>query len=170
MITALILSDDKDLVAIVGLFLGVAGFECVSSDDTDQALAQLRDGSIDLLVIFSRLPGGKHWAGIYDLMKTDHRLRDIGVILLWASSGVPHKDIYAEGDAFIGVPFPGEDLPRIVARVLAHRGKQMPPAKELTDNFTRNRARLEKETGYSGRDLVKLHGDLLQKAGYTAEG
>ena len=69
--TVLILEDDPGVARLQRLRLERAGYTVVAVTTPAEALARLRVGEVDLLVLDNRLDGGEEGLGFYTRLKAD---------------------------------------------------------------------------------------------------
>ena len=111
--------DDEDILALVKLRLGRAGFEVVCALDGDAALAAVRDRQPALAVLDVMMPKRTGYEVLAEL-RDDPELGDLRVILL--SARVQESDIErgidAGADAYLAKPFRAAELVEQVEALL----------------------------------------------------
>jgi DNA-binding response OmpR family regulator len=111
--------DDDDVLALVALRLGRAGYEVVTVRDGEAALAAVRERRPSLLVLDVMMPrlGGLE---VIEKMRGDHELRNVKVILLSARAQDADvaRGVEAGADAYLVKPFKFGDLEDTVAQLL----------------------------------------------------
>ena len=113
----LVVDDERSINRLACEYLRLGGFETVPAYDGESALAALREGGIDLVVLDIRLPG-IGGLEVLDALKKDPRTSSIPVILLSAS--VPPSAAKPEGAAaLMSKPFSPKGLADAVRKLLA---------------------------------------------------
>jgi CheY-like chemotaxis protein len=112
--------DERDIVELVAIVLGRAGYEVITAADGDRALELIRERRPDLCVLDGRMPG---LAG-YEILR---RLRDdpetaATKVLILTATIDDEREIRRHGvssDGFMKKPFEAEALLDEVERLLA---------------------------------------------------
>jgi DNA-binding response OmpR family regulator len=114
---ALVVEDDADIVELLTHYLSADGFAVDSAEDGRRALALLRQGAYDLLVLDLQLPGLDGLA-ICAEVRRDKRLRDMAVVMLTARGEEADRIVGLEmgADDYVVKPFSPKEL---LARVRA---------------------------------------------------
>jgi len=114
---ALVVEDDADIVELVGHYLARDGWTVESAADGRQALARLRQGTYQLLVLDLQLPGLDGLA-LCSEVRRDGRTRGIPIVMLTARGDETDRIVGLEmgADDYVVKPFSPKEL---VARVRA---------------------------------------------------
>jgi DNA-binding response OmpR family regulator len=103
--------DDEDILALVTLRLGRAGYEVVQATDGEQALRLARERRPALAVLDVMMPG-RTGLEVLHALRADEATRGIRVILL--SARVQDADVEgglgAGADAYLAKPFRAAEL------------------------------------------------------------
>jgi DNA-binding response OmpR family regulator len=115
--------DDEDILQLIALRLGRAGYEVVSARDGEKALvaARARPPALAVLdVMMPRLTGLE----VVAQMKDDAALRDVKVVLLSArvQDADQKRGLAAGADAYLIKPFRFDELEALVARLVPTDG------------------------------------------------
>lgn len=149
--TALVVDDEEQMLMIVSFALQTQGFECVTAQSAQEALAELQKRDFDLAVIDVMLPGG---SGI-ELTRTIRQTSALPIILLTALSDESHRiaGLEAGADDYVVKPFSPREL---ALRAQAIVRRTMPEKKRESlkaGPFVINRRTLE--TTYDGQ-IIEL--------------
>jgi DNA-binding response OmpR family regulator len=112
--------DERDIVELVAIVLGRAGYEVITAADGGTALDLIRERRPDLCVLDGRMPG---LAG-YEILKRlrdDPTTADTKVLILTATID-DEREIRRHGvtsDGFMKKPFDSDELLGEVKRLLA---------------------------------------------------
>src|SRR5688500_7075032 len=108
----LVADDDPNIVRLVTLYLGKAGFRVEQAIDGDEALRKVRDCTPDLLVLDVMMPGPD---GL-EICREIRRASDLPIIILSARTGDVDKiaGLQFGADDYVTKPFNPVEL---VARV-----------------------------------------------------
>jgi len=114
---ALVVEDDADIVELLTHYLTADGFTVETAADGRRALALLRQGEHDLLVLDLQLPGVDGLTVCAEVRR-DPRLRDMPVVMLTARGEEADRIVGLEmgADDYVVKPFSPKEL---VARVRA---------------------------------------------------
>jgi DNA-binding response OmpR family regulator len=114
---ALVVEDDADIVELLTHYLSADGFAVESAADGRKALALLRQGDFDLLVLDLQLPG-LDGLNVCAEVRRDARLRDVPIVMLTARGDEADRIVGLEmgADDYVVKPFSPKEL---VARVRA---------------------------------------------------
>jgi two-component system phosphate regulon response regulator PhoB len=117
--TVLIVEDEKDLVDLMAFNLRAAGFEAVTAQDGEQALAFVRQRTPDLVLLDLMLPGIPG-TEICRQLKTSPRTRAVPVIMVTARGEEVDRVVGFElgADDFVTKPFSIRELILRVRAVL----------------------------------------------------
>jgi len=111
--------DDEDILALVALRLGRAGYGVVTAADGDAALAAIHERHPALAVLDVMMPR-KSGLDVVRELKSDTELEDVKVILL--SARVQDADIQrgleAGADAYLIKPFKFDELVELIAGLI----------------------------------------------------
>jgi two-component system alkaline phosphatase synthesis response regulator PhoP len=114
---ALVVEDDADIVELLTHYLSADGFTVEAAADGRRALAVLRQGDFDLLVLDLQLPG-LDGLTVCAEVRRDARLRDVPIVMLTARGDEADRIVGLEmgADDYVVKPFSPKEL---VARVRA---------------------------------------------------
>ena len=114
---ALVVEDDADIDELLTHYLAADGFTVESAADGRKALALLRQGDFDLLVLDLQLPG-LDGLNVCAEVRRDARLRDVPIVMLTARGDEADRIVGLEmgADDYVVKPFSPKEL---VARVRA---------------------------------------------------
>jgi DNA-binding response OmpR family regulator len=114
---ALVVEDDADIVELLTHYLSADGFGVEAAADGRKALALLRQGDFDLLVLDLQLPG-LDGLTVCAEVRRDPRLRDVPIVMLTARGDEADRIVGLEmgADDYVVKPFSPKEL---VARVRA---------------------------------------------------
>jgi DNA-binding response OmpR family regulator len=117
----LVVDDDVKLVGLLERSLRFEGFEVVCAHTSDAALAVLRAGEPDLVLLDIGMPGRD---GIGVLRET-RQVSDVAVVMLTARDEVRDKvgALDAGADDYVAKPFDIDELVARMRAVLRRRGK-----------------------------------------------
>ena len=140
----------------------------MSAENVDDALAALRSGSWNVLVLdwlppFEGKQGAElvDWDYVYRTMKAEPVLRTVGIVLLtpyitWASKDVARRfysRLDAQGDCALLKPVVPEALLAAVEAVLTRHGNSLPTEEERRACLEKNRGRLKEIFNLSDEEL-----------------
>ena len=111
--------DEQDIVELVAILLGRAGYEVLCASEGVGALALIRERIPDLCVLDGGMPGLAGFE-VVRRMREDHRTAAIRVVILTATVD-QEREIRRHGvepDSFMRKPFEGEALLAEVGRLL----------------------------------------------------
>ena len=165
-IKILVLHNDTDYLRLIGGILKLAGLQFIGTTSKEEAWLILQNNPIDLLIMNWMVSDGEDWEGIYDKMKADPVLSKIGVIITYPRHH-GSRDIWANGDRYLAMPFVVADLLIDVWKVLENYAKELPTATEMEIQFEKYRDELKAGYSWSDEKLEEHRQQLLQKAGYT---
>lgn len=117
MIQVLSLDDNPSLLEAMSQVLRSAGYESLTTTDSNEAWTLLKTVSIDLFTqdLFRPGIGGLEF---YRRMRSDKALRDIPVILITASRLEPDFVESLGVDGYVTKPFDPQELLTVIASVL----------------------------------------------------
>jgi two-component system chemotaxis response regulator CheY len=106
----LVADDEPALRALIVATLG-GGYACDEVDSGDAALARLRDGDYDLVVLDLMMPG-RSGLDVLEEMRSDDRLRDVPVVVVsaWQTTEDTESALAAGATTFVSKPFQPEQL------------------------------------------------------------
>lgn len=112
--TILVIDDDKNILAIIELYLKKAGYEVCTCERGDQALAAFHECQPAIIVLDVMLPGMDGWAVLHALRAES----DIPVIMLTAKGDTMDRiqGLDLGADDYIVKPFDAKEL---LARIKA---------------------------------------------------
>ena len=147
MVEILVLHNDQVVQQLCSSILKLAGYNCSCINDREKTLGLLRNTSIDLLIMPYMLPDDWYWEDMYDLIKREPGLQNIGIIILLPKSDRDDtyeklEELLANGDSFLIMPFVPEDLVIATEKVLEHYGKKLPTIEERKIQFEQCQAEL----------------------------
>ncbi|MGN6372463.1 MAG: response regulator transcription factor [Solirubrobacteraceae bacterium] len=120
--TVLVVDDDKDILELVAFRLERAGYEVLTAENGEQALALARERLPALVVLDVMMPSITGY-DVVEALRADDRTRDIPVIMLTAR--VQDADVSrgfdAGADDYIRKPFSPQELRARVEAVLGRR-------------------------------------------------
>ena len=121
----LIVDDEKQLVSLVILHMKMSGYEVLSANDGEKALAIAREENPDLLILDLMLPK-MDGLEVCKRLRAESKTGDIPVIMLTARSetGDKLKGFECGADDYITKPFSPRELVARVRRVLARAEKK----------------------------------------------
>lgn len=112
----LVVDDEELAVECIAEYLGARGFEVLTANSADGALALARQGGIDLLVTDLRLPGLSGTA-LMERLRREHR--ELPVILM-TGGPLPATD-FGSATGLLGKPLALAELLRLTERLLRER-------------------------------------------------
>src|SRR5262245_65099897 len=129
----LVADDDPNIVRLLSLYLGKAGYQVESAVDGDEALRKLRDLAPDLLVLDIMMPGPD---GL-EVCRSVRRASDLPIIMLSARGSDVDKiaGLQFGADDYVTKPFNPVELVARVQSVLRRsvaRGAGIAPQSRLT--------------------------------------
>jgi phosphate regulon transcriptional regulator PhoB len=124
----LVVDDEPDIAALVSYNLKKAGFAVTSAADGEEALALIRGGRVDLVVLDLMLPG-VHGLELCRILRNNPKTARLPVIMLTARGEETDKirglDIGA--DDYMTKPFSPKELVARVQAVLRRSGERATP-------------------------------------------
>ena len=123
----LVIDDDRNILAIIELYLKKAGYQVVTCADGAMAMAAFRETHPLLVVLDVMLPGKDGWSILHDIRKES----DTPVIMLTAKgdTGDRVQGLELGADDYISKPFDSKEL---VARIKAVMRRSAPAEPERT--------------------------------------
>ena len=126
--TILVIDDDRNILAIIELYLKKAGFQVYTCADGTSALAAFHETKPSLVVLDIMLPGRDGWAVLHDLRMES----ETPVIMLTAKgdTGDRVQGLELGADDYISKPFDAKEL---IARIKAVLRRSTPsePARTI---------------------------------------
>ena len=120
--TVLVVDDDKDILELVAFRLERAGYDVLTAENGEQALALARESQPALVVLDVMMPSMTGY-DVVEALRADDRTRDVPVIMLTAR--VQDADVSrgfdAGADDYIRKPFSPQELRARVEAVLGRR-------------------------------------------------
>ena len=112
--TILVIDDDRNILAIIELYLKKAGFQVVTCDNGTQAMAAFHETKPTLVVLDIMLPGRDGWEILHDIRMEG----DTPVIMLTAKGNLTDRvqGLELGADDYIAKPFDAKEL---IARIKA---------------------------------------------------
>lgn len=128
--TILVIDDDRNILAIIELYLKKAGFQVYTCADGTSALAAFHETKPSLVVLDIMLPGRDGWAVLHDIRMES----DTPVIMLTAKgdTGDRVQGLELGADDYISKPFDAKEL---IARIKAVLRRSTPAEPERTINL-----------------------------------
>ena len=125
--TILVIDDDRNILAIIELYLKKAGYQVVTCADGAMAMAAFRETHPLLVVLDVMLPGKDGWSILHDIRKES----ETPVIMLTAKgdTGDRVQGLELGADDYISKPFDSKEL---VARIKAVMRRSAPAEPERT--------------------------------------
>jgi len=112
----LVVDDEPDLRELLGVILEWAGYQVTRAADGREALARVKEGSFDLVILDIMMPGLDGWE-VCQRLKTSEKTRRLPVILLTIRSQPMDKVVGLDvlrADAYLTKPF---DCAELLAKV-----------------------------------------------------
>lgn len=125
--TILVIDDDRNILAIIELYLKKAGFQVFTCADGTSALAAFHETRPSLVVLDIMLPGRDGWAVLHDIRMEG----ETPVIMLTAKgdTGDRVQGLELGADDYIAKPFDAKEL---IARIKAVLRRSTPTEPERT--------------------------------------
>ena len=125
--TILVIDDDRNILAIIELYLKKAGFQVVTCADGLSALPAFHDARPALVVLDIMLPGRDGWSVLHDIRMES----ETPVIMLTAKGDTDDRiqGLELGADDYISKPFDAKEL---VARIKAVLRRSVPTDPERT--------------------------------------
>jgi DNA-binding response OmpR family regulator len=122
--TITVLDDEEDLLALLKLHLGNAGFSVAAFSDPERLFSYLRSHAPDLLILDLMLPG-TDGLEVFRLLKRSDSWSGIPVIMLTARAGEADRVLGLEmgADDYLTKPFSARELTARVRAVLRRAGE-----------------------------------------------
>ena len=122
--TIAVLDDEEDLLALLKLHLGNAGFSVAAFSDSEKLFSYLRSHAPDLLILDLMLPG-TDGLEVFRLLKRSDTWSGIPVIMLTARAGESDRVLGLEmgADDYLTKPFSARELTARVRAVLRRAGE-----------------------------------------------
>ncbi len=128
--TILVIDDDRNILAIIELYLKKAGFQVYTCADGTSAMAAFHETKPTLVILDIMLPGRDGWAVLHDIRMEG----DTPVIMLTAKgdTGDRVQGLELGADDYIAKPFDAKEL---IARIKAVLRRSAPAEPERTINL-----------------------------------
>ena len=125
--TILVIDDDRNILAIIELYLKKAGFAVVTCDNGTQAIPAFHEVKPTLVVLDIMLPGRDGWSVLHDIRMES----ETPVIMLTAKgdTGDRVQGLELGADDYISKPFDAKEL---IARIKAVLRRSAPVEPERT--------------------------------------
>ena len=122
--TILVIDDDRNILAIIELYLKKAGFQVYTCADGTSAMAAFHETKPSLVVLDIMLPGRDGWAVLHDIRMES----ETPVIMLTAKgdTGDRVQGLELGADDYISKPFDVDKLFRVLEEQLARSAQQQP--------------------------------------------
>ncbi len=164
-ITIAVLDDEEDILELLKLHLGSAGFSVAAFSDPEKLFAYLRSHAPDLLILDLMLPG-TDGLDVFRLLKRSEAWSDIPVIMLTARAGEADRVLGLEigADDYLTKPFAARELTARVRAVLRRTGDTAEGAGRRTqigDGLVIDRDRREVTADGSRLDLTPAEFGIL---------
>lgn len=116
----LIVDDEKELVSLVGLHMGMAGYDVLSAGDGEKALALINKEKPDMVILDLMMPKLDGWE-VCKALRADKATADMPVIMLTARTETADKlkGFESGADDYVTKPFSPRELVARVNRVFA---------------------------------------------------
>jgi DNA-binding response OmpR family regulator len=118
----LIADDDPEILSLLSIRLGRAGYQVLEAVDGEQTLAVVREHYPDLIILDVMMPGKNGWEVAKEI-RHDARFKNIGIIMLTAIGEKINEmtsPLYG-ADEYVDKPFEFADLEKKMRAVLAKR-------------------------------------------------
>jgi CheY-like chemotaxis protein len=115
--TVLVVEDEWVIAEVLAMTLADAGYQVVTAANGRQALASLAETRPDVIVTDTMMPV-LDGPGLLAALAADPAHRDIPVILMSALDGAAAAKLVQGHRTFLGKPFLGPELLRVLERVL----------------------------------------------------
>jgi CheY-like chemotaxis protein len=131
MVRILSLDDEPEMLNLMRLILGRAGYECLGTTDEQETLSILRTQSVDLFTQDFMRPVGLGGIEFLRKLKSDEALKDIPVVGISARPrGARAEELETAGmdmerdlDGYIQKPLGPQELLEVIEAALRKRGK-----------------------------------------------
>jgi CheY-like chemotaxis protein len=120
----LIVEDDPDLLSLVAMILGDAGYDVAAAGDGLQALARIEKRMPGVILLDMRMPVMNGWEFAREYRARFARAAPIVVVTAAEDARARAQEIGA--DAWLEKPFDLDDVVRTVARFLGPAGQTAP--------------------------------------------
>ena len=116
----LVVEDDRDTRAQLGLLIELLGYETVLCADAEEGLKAFDAQSVDLVLTDLVLP---HGDGVDLLTEIHKRNAELPVIILtgYPSEGSLRESLPLEPFAYLTKPISGEQIAQVLERAFAHK-------------------------------------------------
>jgi DNA-binding response OmpR family regulator len=120
----LIADDDPEILSLLSIRLGRAGYEVLEAVDGEQTLAMVRQHYPDVIILDVMMPGKNGWEVAKEI-RHDPRFKDIGIVMLTAIGEKINEmtsPLYG-ADEFVDKPFEFADLEKKIRSALKRRSQ-----------------------------------------------
>lgn len=90
--TVLLVDDEAVVLASLGRYLQIAGYDVRTAADVDPAFDVLRKSAIDAVILDVRLPGDRSGLEVLEYLRLDENWRDLPVIILTGVRLTPEEE------------------------------------------------------------------------------
>ncbi len=120
----LVADDDPSILRLLQLNFELEGYEVATASDGEEALAQARASSPDVIVLDVMMPGLDGWE-VCRRLKEDEALRDVPVVLLTALGQERERrhGLAMGASEYVQKPFDPDQLVNVVKGTLAGTGR-----------------------------------------------
>ncbi|MFL5335021.1 MAG: response regulator [Geminicoccaceae bacterium] len=121
--TVLVVEDEWVIAEALAMTLADAGYEVITAANGKQALASLAETRPDVIVTDTMMPI-LDGPGLLAALAADPAHRDIPVVLMSALDGAAVAKLVQGQRAFLGKPFLGPELLRVLEQILGNAAKR----------------------------------------------
>ena len=128
----LVVDDEPDIVELVSYNLKKEGFQVSSASDGEEALAKMRKGRVDFLILDLMLPG-LQGAELCRILRNDTKTKNMPIIMLTAKGEEVDRIVGLEigADDYMTKPFSPRELVARVKAVLRRYSEKPADAKVI---------------------------------------
>jgi CheY-like chemotaxis protein len=123
--SVLVVEDDADLVSLMELVLGDAGYRVRTAPEGGVALARVAEEMPGLILLDMRMPGMNGWEFAREFRARHGRAAPIVVVTAAENARARAAEVEAEG--WLSKPFEIDDVLRMVAAHAAAAARGAPP-------------------------------------------
>ena len=124
--SVLVVDDELALVRVLALHLESEGYEVLTATTGSEALAHIRQGRPDVVVLDAMMPG-MSGLEVCRRVRRDAQLNEAHVIILTANAGFKQTAEEAGADEFMTKPFHLQDLSGAIERQAARLPQRTDP-------------------------------------------
>lgn len=88
----LLVDDEPSVRETLGRYLQLSGFDVLTADNADDAVAILGHSTVDAAILDVRLPGGRSGLDVLQFIRLDWSRRELPVILLTGTQFTPVEE------------------------------------------------------------------------------